>query len=114
MCFDSHLSVCTSQIKQIGNLGLGCGNPFTDADIAVGEVVLDLGSGAGFDCFLASRMVGKSGSVMGVDMTPKMVSLARSNARDAVMSGHPDNVSFVRESKASDATAAAHPQHSVS
>jgi arsenite methyltransferase len=62
------------------NLGLGCGNPQAIASLQVGEVVLDLGSGGGFDCFLASRQVGESGCVIGVDMTPEMVSRARENA----------------------------------
>ncbi|MFK7694291.1 arsenite methyltransferase [Paenibacillus sp. HJGM_3] len=62
------------------NLGLGCGNPQTIAALQPGEVVLDLGSGGGFDCFLASRQVGETGRVIGVDMTPEMVSRARSNA----------------------------------
>ncbi|MBC8078811.1 MAG: arsenite methyltransferase [Gorillibacterium sp.] len=62
------------------NLGLGCGNPQAIAALQAGEVVLDLGSGGGFDCFLASRQVGNSGGVIGVDMTPEMVSRARSNA----------------------------------
>ncbi|GJM83382.1 arsenite methyltransferase [Paenibacillus timonensis] len=62
------------------NLGLGCGNPQAIAQLAPGEVVVDLGSGGGFDCFLASRQVGESGKVIGVDMTPEMVSRARQNA----------------------------------
>jgi SAM-dependent methyltransferase len=62
------------------NLGLGCGNPQAIAEIKPGEVVLDLGSGGGFDCFLASRQVGEAGLVIGVDMTPEMVSRARANA----------------------------------
>lgn len=62
------------------NLGLGCGNPQAIASLQPGEVVLDLGSGAGFDCFLASRQVGETGKVFGVDMTPEMVSRARNNA----------------------------------
>lgn len=62
------------------NLGLGCGNPQAIAALQQGEVVLDLGSGGGFDCFLAARQVGESGRVIGVDMTPEMVSRARSNA----------------------------------
>ena len=62
------------------NLGLGCGNPLALAELKAGEVVLDLGSGAGFDCFLASRAVGARGRVIGVDMTPEMVSRARANA----------------------------------
>ncbi|WP_040949007.1 arsenite methyltransferase [Gorillibacterium massiliense] len=62
------------------NLGLGCGNPQAIASLKPGEIVLDLGSGAGFDCFLASKQVGDSGRVYGVDMTPEMVSRARHNA----------------------------------
>lgn len=62
------------------NLGLGCGNPTAIATLKAGEIVLDLGSGAGFDCFLAARKVGSTGRVIGVDMTPEMVELARKNA----------------------------------
>ncbi|PSR33285.1 MAG: arsenite S-adenosylmethyltransferase [Sulfobacillus benefaciens] len=62
------------------NLGLGCGNPQVIAAIQPGETVIDLGSGAGFDCFLASRQVGNSGRVIGVDMTPEMIQRARGNA----------------------------------
>jgi len=62
------------------NMGLGCGNPQAIAALKPGETVLDLGSGAGFDCFLAARQVGDSGRVIGVDMTPDMVSKARANA----------------------------------
>jgi arsenite methyltransferase len=62
------------------NLGLGCGNPIALASLKVGETVLDLGSGAGFDCFLAAKKVGPSGKVIGVDMTPEMLERARKNA----------------------------------
>ncbi|MHB9033321.1 MAG: arsenite methyltransferase [Anaerolineae bacterium] len=62
------------------NLSLGCGNPGAIAALRPGEVVLDLGSGAGFDCFLAANQVGAEGQVIGVDMTPDMVSIARENA----------------------------------
>jgi SAM-dependent methyltransferase len=62
------------------NLGLGCGNPQAIANLKQGETVLDLGSGGGFDSFLASKSVGDSGKVIGVDMTPEMISLARNNA----------------------------------
>jgi len=62
------------------NLGLSCGNPTALASLRPGEVVLDLGSGAGFDCFLAGPRVGPTGRVIGVDMTPEMVSKARQNA----------------------------------
>lgn len=63
------------------NLGLGCGNPQAIAALKKGEVVLDLGAGGGFDCFLAARQVGPRGRVIGVDMTPEMVAKARENAR---------------------------------
>lgn len=67
-------------VPEGANLGLGCGNPQAIASLKPGEVVLDLGSGGGFDCFLASRQVGETGKVIGVDMTPEMVSRARNNA----------------------------------
>jgi arsenite methyltransferase len=63
------------------NLGLGCGNPVALASLKEGETVLDLGSGAGFDCFLAAQKVGVKGRVIGVDMTPDMLDKARENAR---------------------------------
>jgi SAM-dependent methyltransferase len=72
------------------NLGLGCGNPVALADLEEGETVLDLGSGAGIDCFLAARRVGPGGRVIGVDMTPDMLDLARNNAAE----GGFDNVEF--------------------
>lgn len=62
------------------NMGLGCGNPHALASLKPGETVLDLGSGGGFDCFLAARAVGVQGRVIGVDMTPEMVAKARRNA----------------------------------
>ena len=62
------------------NMGLGCGNPQAIADLKAGETVLDLGSGGGFDCFLAARQVGATGHVIGVDMTPEMITKARANA----------------------------------
>jgi arsenite methyltransferase len=65
------------------DLGLGCGNPQAIASLKPGETVLDLGSGAGFDCFLAALSVGPSGRVLGVDMTPDMLAKARSNAAKA-------------------------------
>ena len=72
------------------NLGLGCGNPTALASLAEGETVLDLGSGAGFDCFLAANKVGKTGKVIGVDMTPEMLDKARENARK----GGYENIEF--------------------
>jgi SAM-dependent methyltransferase len=62
------------------NMGLGCGNPTALASLSEGEVVLDLGSGGGIDCFLAAHAVGASGKVIGVDMTPEMIEKARENA----------------------------------
>jgi SAM-dependent methyltransferase len=62
------------------NLGLGCGNPQAIAALSPGETVIDLGSGAGFDCFLAARQVGPAGRVIGVDMTHEMLARARENA----------------------------------
>ena len=62
------------------NMGLGCGNPQAIASLKAGETVLDLGSGGGFDCFLAAKSVGQTGRIIGVDMTADMVSKARQNA----------------------------------
>jgi len=67
-------------IPEGANLGLGCGNPQAIAAMRPGEIVVDLGSGAGFDCFLAARQVGDSGRVIGVDMTQEMIHKARDNA----------------------------------
>jgi arsenite methyltransferase len=67
-------------VPEGANMGLGCGNPQAIAALAAGETVLDLGAGGGFDCFLAARQVGPSGRVIGVDMTPDMVTKARANA----------------------------------
>ena len=72
------------------NLGLGCGNPVAFASLREGETVLDLGAGAGFDCFLAADRVGKNGKVIGVDMTPEMLEKARGNVRK----GNYANVEF--------------------
>jgi SAM-dependent methyltransferase len=72
------------------NLGLGCGNPISMASLQPGEVVLDLGSGAGFDAFLAAKRVGESGKVIGVDMTLEMVQKAKANAEKLTFS----NVDF--------------------
>lgn len=77
-------------VPEGANLGLGCGNPVALASLKEGEIVLDLGSGAGFDCLLAANKVGKTGRVIGVDMTPEMVEKARENARK----GNYGNVEF--------------------
>lgn len=70
-------------VPEGANLGLGCGNPVAIASLQPGQTVLDLGSGAGFDAFLAARAVGPTGRVIGVDMTPEMLTKARANAKAA-------------------------------
>lgn len=77
-------------VPEGANLGLGCGNPVALASLREGDTVLDLGSGAGFDCFLAANKVGDSGTVIGVDMTPEMIEKARENA----VKGNYGNVEF--------------------
>ncbi len=67
-------------VPDAANLGLGCGNPVALASLKEGETVLDLGSGAGLDCFIAANKVGRTGKVIGVDMTPEMIFKARENA----------------------------------
>ncbi|MFC1739340.1 arsenite methyltransferase [Planctomycetota bacterium] len=79
-----------SGVPEGANMGLGCGNPQAIASLQEGEVVLDLGSGSGFDCFLAAKAVGDTGRVIGVDMTPEMISKARENATKSGL----DNVEF--------------------
>lgn len=69
----------TAAVPEGANLGLGCGNPLALASLKPGQTVLDLGSGAGFDAFLAAKAVGPEGLIIGVDMTPEMVSKARAN-----------------------------------
>jgi arsenite methyltransferase len=78
-------------VPEGANLGLGCGNPLAFSALKEGDVVLDLGSGAGFDSFLAARKVGKTGRVIGVDMTPEMIAKAKANAK----AGGYDNVEFL-------------------
>ena len=70
-----------SAVPEGANLGFGCGNPVALASLKEGDVVLDLGSGAGFDAFLAAQRVGKTGRVIGVDMTPEMLAKAKENAK---------------------------------
>jgi arsenite methyltransferase len=72
-----------SAVPEGANLGLGCGNPLAFAELKEGDVVVDLGAGAGFDCFVAAPRVGAKGRVIGVDMTPDMVEKARHNANKA-------------------------------
>jgi SAM-dependent methyltransferase len=80
----------TATVPEGANLGLGCGAPLAAAALREGETVLDLGSGAGFDAFLAARAVGPTGRVIGVDMTDEMLAKARANARQTGVS----NVEF--------------------
>jgi SAM-dependent methyltransferase len=79
-----------SKLPEGANLGLGCGNPVALAALKEGDTYVDLGSGAGIDCFLAADKVGKSGKVIGVDMTPEMIDRARENAKKAGI----ENVEF--------------------
>lgn len=79
-----------AQVPAGADMGLGCGNPKAIASLKPGEVVVDLGSGGGFDCFLAAQEVGPGGTVIGVDMTPDMISKARRNA----VKGQYENVEF--------------------
>lgn len=79
-----------SSVPEGANLGLGCGNPQAIASLKPGETVLDLGSGGGFDCFLAAKQVGKDGTVIGVDMTAEMIDRARQNAEKS----ETENVEF--------------------
>lgn len=80
----------TNSVPASANMGLGCGNPQAIASLKQGETVLDLGSGGGFDCFLAARQVGSAGRVLGVDMTPAMINKARTIATK----GNYENVQF--------------------
>jgi arsenite methyltransferase len=77
-------------VPEGADLGLGCGNPVALASLREGETVLDLGSGAGFDCFLSANRVGKKGKVIGIDMTPEMIERSRENAEK----GGYENVEF--------------------
>jgi len=79
-----------SAVPEGANLGLGCGNPVALASLQEGETVLDLGSGAGFDCFIAASKVGSTGKLIGVDMTPEMIEKATRNAQ----AGNFGNVEF--------------------
>ncbi|MFX0113335.1 MAG: arsenite methyltransferase [Candidatus Hodarchaeota archaeon] len=79
-----------ARLPEDANLGLGCGNPTAFAAIKPGDVIVDLGSGAGIDCFLAAQKVGKKGKVIGIDMTSQMIDKARANAKR----GGYDNVEF--------------------
>jgi len=79
-------------IPEEANLGLGCGNPLAFASIKEGNTVIDLGSGGGIDCFIASQKVGPGGKVIGIDMTSEMINKARENA----LKGNYNNVEFIQ------------------
>jgi len=83
-----------AELPEGANMGLSCGNPTALASLKPGEVVLDLGSGGGFDAFIAGRRVGAEGRVIGVDMTPDMLSAARGNVEAYRASSGLDNVEF--------------------
>jgi ubiquinone/menaquinone biosynthesis C-methylase UbiE len=85
-----YTTVELASLPKEANLGLGCGNPTALASLKEGEAVLDLGSGAGIDCFLAAQKVGRTGKVIGIDMTPSMVQKAIENAEK----GGYENVEF--------------------
>ncbi len=74
------LDLLTTMPEDVANFSLGCGDPISLAGLQPGEIVLDLGSGGGLDCFLAARQVGQAGTVIGVDMTPEMLARARASA----------------------------------
>jgi arsenite methyltransferase len=91
--YSKNIGYADEEIESVpegSDLGLGCGNPVALASLKKGETVLDLGSGAGFDCFLAAKKVGKKGKVIGVDMTPAMLDKARENSHK----GNYENVEF--------------------
>jgi SAM-dependent methyltransferase len=83
-----------ASLPEGANLGLGCGHPIEAASLKAGETVLDLGSGAGIDCFLAAQAVGESGRVIGVDMTPDMITKSRANAAEEAVRRNVVNVEF--------------------
>jgi SAM-dependent methyltransferase len=82
--YSAHMGYSVEQLRGVpqgADMGLGCGNPQAIAALKPAETALDLGSGGGFDCFLAAKQVGETGKVIGVDMTPEMIGKARENAR---------------------------------
>ncbi len=91
-------------VPEGANLGLGCGNPTALAQLRAGDTVLDLGSGAGFDAFLAARAVGPEGRVLGVDMTPEMIAKAQENARKAGVSNTEFRLGAIEELPVEDAS----------
>ena len=91
-------------VPEGANLGLGCGAPLVAAQVKTGETVLDLGSGAGFDAFIAAQAVGPEGRVIGVDMTPEMIAQARQNAAKAGVENVEFRHGFIEEMPVEDGT----------
>ena len=91
-------------VPEGANLGLGCGAPLVAAQVKPGETVLDLGSGAGFDAFIAAQAVGPEGRVIGVDMTPEMIAQARENAAKAGVENVEFRHGFIEEMPVEDDT----------
>jgi arsenite methyltransferase len=114
-CDDSHESYSIQlgyakddldAIPDGANLGLGCGNPGAIASLKPGETVVDLGSGGGFDCFLAAKEVGETGRVIGVDMTPEMITLSRRNAEQSKYANVEFRLGEIEHLPVADSTAA--------
>jgi arsenite methyltransferase len=93
-----------SAVPAGANLGLGCGNPLALANVEPGEIVLDLGSGAGFDALLAARLVGPTGRVVGIDMTPEMLARAGANADKAGVENVEFRLGYIEALPVEDAT----------
>lgn len=91
-------------VPEGANLGLGCGAPLAAAQVKAGETVLDLGSGAGFDAFIAARAVGPDGQVIGIDMTPEMVQKARANAQASSVANVEFRQGFIEDMPVQDET----------
>jgi arsenite methyltransferase len=95
----------TQSVPDGAEMGLGCGNPTAIASIQAGETVIDLGSGGGFDCFLAAQRIGPTGRAIGVDMTPDMISKARANAAKGGYSNVEFRLGEIENLPVADATA---------
>ena len=91
------IDLLTTVPTDVANTSYGCGDPITLASLKLGQTVLDLGSGAGLDCILASQKVGDSGKVIGVDMTPEMIERAQANAKRVIISNCVINLSPDKE-----------------
>jgi len=103
-CGSATASSSESATGEISVLSLGCGFPVERASLQPGETVVDLGSGAGLDCFLAARQVGEAGKVIGIDMTPDMLALAKQNAQKAQASNVEFRQGFLEDIPVADGT----------